>query len=107
MNIQCTLYERAIAEADKRRFAGEANAEEVLRSFWIGYVDFLVSSPFFLLPGNRYNIWFQRQKSVDSEQRLKVFRRATRSTPGSGDLWARYFRFLVRKPSTLRLLPSR
>ncbi|KAJ3490444.1 hypothetical protein NLI96_g1424 [Meripilus lineatus] len=81
MNIQCTLYERAIAEADKRRFAGEANAEEVLRSFWIGYVDFL------------------RQKSVDSEQRLKVFRRATRSTPGSGDLWARYFRFLEHTKS--------
>ena len=31
-----------IAEADKRRFAGEANAEEALRSFWTGYVDFLV-----------------------------------------------------------------
>ncbi len=36
------LYERAITEADKRRFAGEANAEEALRSFWAGYVDFLV-----------------------------------------------------------------
>ena len=38
------LYERAITEADKRRFAGEANAEEALRSFWTGYVDFLVRS---------------------------------------------------------------
>ena len=36
------LYERAIAEADKRRFIGEANAEEALRSFWTGYVDLLV-----------------------------------------------------------------
>ena len=36
------LYERAITEADKRRFAGEANAEEALRSFWTGYVDLLV-----------------------------------------------------------------
>lgn len=37
-----TLYERAIAEADKRRFANEANAEAALRSFWTGYLDFLV-----------------------------------------------------------------
>lgn len=44
VSIQCALYERAIAEADKRRFAGEANAEEALRSFWLGYVDYIVSS---------------------------------------------------------------
>jgi hypothetical protein len=36
------LYERAIAEAARRRFAGEAGAEEVLRSFWGGYCDILV-----------------------------------------------------------------
>lgn len=36
------LYERAIAEADKRRFGGEANAELALRTFWIGYLDSLV-----------------------------------------------------------------
>ena len=36
------LYERAIAEAARRRFAGEAGAEEALRSFWGGYCDVLV-----------------------------------------------------------------
>lgn len=40
--IVSTLYERAVAEADKRRFAGEPNAEAALRSFWTGYLDFLV-----------------------------------------------------------------
>ena len=42
MFILKALYERAITEADKRRFAGEANAEEALRSFWTGYLDLLV-----------------------------------------------------------------
>lgn len=38
-----TVYERAIAEAEKRRFNGEAGAEEALRMFWIGLSDALVS----------------------------------------------------------------
>lgn len=38
------LYERAIAEAAKRRFAGDLDAEAALRAFWIGYIDTLVSS---------------------------------------------------------------
>lgn len=42
--ILTALYERAIAEADKRRFANEPNAEEALRTFWHGYMDFLVRS---------------------------------------------------------------
>ncbi|KAI0669180.1 RNA-binding protein Prp24 [Trametes maxima] len=70
------LYERAVAEADKRRFAGEAGAEEALRSFWNGYVDFL------------------RTQEVDAEQLLLVFRRGMRSVPASGELLARYIRFL-------------
>lgn len=37
------LYERAIAEAAKRRFAGDLNAEAALRAFWVGYIDALVS----------------------------------------------------------------
>lgn len=41
--VLATLYERAIAEADKRRFAGEPNAEDALRTFWHGYLDTLVS----------------------------------------------------------------
>jgi hypothetical protein len=36
------LFERAIAEAARRRFVGEAGAEEALRSFWGGYCDVLV-----------------------------------------------------------------
>lgn len=38
------LYERAIAEADKRRWNGETTAEAALRSFWAGYLDVLVST---------------------------------------------------------------
>ena len=37
------VFERAIAEAAKRRFSGEPNAEAALRSFWAGYADALVS----------------------------------------------------------------
>jgi len=37
------LYERAITEAAKHRFSGEPGAEATLRTFWIGYLDFLVS----------------------------------------------------------------
>lgn len=36
------LYERSIAEAAKRRFAGEGSAEQTLRTLWLGYIDFLV-----------------------------------------------------------------
>ena len=42
MFILCGLYERAIAEAAKRRFGGEQGAEEALRTFWGGYCDVLV-----------------------------------------------------------------
>jgi squamous cell carcinoma antigen recognized by T-cells 3 len=45
------LYERAIAEAARRRFAGEAGAEEALRSFWGGYCDVLVRHN---LPGRQH-----------------------------------------------------
>ncbi|PIL22915.1 hypothetical protein GSI_15611 [Ganoderma sinense ZZ0214-1] len=72
------LYERAITEADKRRFAGEANAEEALRSFWTGYVDLL------------------RTQAVEEEELLLVFRRGLRSVPVSGELLSRYIRFLER-----------
>jgi squamous cell carcinoma antigen recognized by T-cells 3 len=37
-----TLYERAIAEAAKRQLTGENGAEDALRAFWIGYLDFMV-----------------------------------------------------------------
>ncbi|KAL7280196.1 hypothetical protein ACG7TL_006615 [Trametes sanguinea] len=73
-----TLYERAVAEADKRRFAGESGAEEALRSFWVGYVDFL------------------RQQDVEDDEQLLIYRRGLRSAPISGELYARYMRFLER-----------
>ncbi|KAL4250529.1 hypothetical protein ABKN59_002266 [Abortiporus biennis] len=78
LSVLTAMYERAIAETDKRRFAGEPNAEETLRSFWIGYVDTL------------------RLHNVEETQQSKVFQRATRSVPGSGEVWARYIRFLER-----------
>ena len=37
------IYERAIAEAAKRRFNDEPGAEETLRIFWSGYGDVLVN----------------------------------------------------------------
>jgi hypothetical protein len=40
--VMKTVYERAIAEAAKRRFEGEMGAEDALRSFWTGYCDALV-----------------------------------------------------------------
>jgi squamous cell carcinoma antigen recognized by T-cells 3 len=40
--VMNAVYERAIAEAAKRRFEGELGAEEALRAFWTGYCDALV-----------------------------------------------------------------
>ncbi|KAK0221961.1 hypothetical protein IW262DRAFT_1448129 [Armillaria fumosa] len=71
------LYERAIAEAAKRKFSGEAGAEEALRSFWVGYCDAV-------------------RTLGDESSELEVLRRAIRSTPASGDVWARYIRHLER-----------
>ncbi|KZT09316.1 RNA-binding protein Prp24 [Laetiporus sulphureus 93-53] len=73
-----TLYERAIAEADKRRWEGDSTAEDALRSFWISLVDFL------------------RQQGVDDDLQLATFKRAVRSVPAAGEIWARYMRFLER-----------
>ncbi|KAH9925562.1 RNA-binding protein Prp24 [Fomitopsis serialis] len=73
-----TLYERAIAEADKRRWNGEANAETVLRSFWIGYLDSL------------------RIQEAEKDVQAATFQRALKSVPASGEVWARYIRFLQR-----------
>ncbi|GBE83236.1 predicted protein [Sparassis crispa] len=73
-----TLYERAITEGDKRRFNGESDAEDALRSFWSGYIDFL------------------RTQDVDDEVQLTVLKRAMRSVPASGEVCARYLRFLER-----------
>ncbi|KAG9315935.1 hypothetical protein JVU11DRAFT_3587 [Chiua virens] len=73
------LYERAIAESAGCRFSGEGSAEQTLRTLWLGYIDFL------------------RGQEVDEGNLGLVIRRATRSVPGSGEVWARYIRYLERK----------
>ncbi|KAF9483427.1 hypothetical protein BDN70DRAFT_799974 [Pholiota conissans] len=72
------IHERAISEAAKRRFAEEIGAEGALRTFWTSYLDALVSG------------------YAGVEEELEVHRRAVRSVPGSGEVWARYIRFLER-----------
>ena len=42
--VMVNVFERAIAEAEKRRFDGELGAEEALRTFWVGLADVLVST---------------------------------------------------------------
>ncbi|KAK7469083.1 Splicing factor [Stygiomarasmius scandens] len=78
MMVMTAVYERAIAEAAKRRFNDEPGAEEALRTFWTGYCDAL------------------RLNNVGKESELKVFQRAIRSVPACGEVWARYIRCLER-----------
>ncbi|KAF7346103.1 ATP-dependent DNA helicase PIF1 [Mycena sanguinolenta] len=73
-----TLYERAIAEAAKKRFSGEQGAEEALRAFWAGYCD------------------TTRISEAGISVELALLQRAVRSVPGSGEVWARYLRCLER-----------
>lgn len=97
--VMSGVYERAIAEAAKRRFAGEIGAEEALRSFWVGYCDALVCLCGFgevWLDANADMIW-QRINDAGEEAEREALKRATRSVPGSGEVLARYLRHLVRK----------
>lgn len=73
--ILCGLYERGLAEASRRQFAGELGAERTMQMFWVGYIDFVKSQG----------------------QSVEFWRRATRSAPGSGEVWARYIRFLEQE----------
>ncbi|KIL67874.1 hypothetical protein M378DRAFT_159079 [Amanita muscaria Koide BX008] len=73
-----TTHERAIAEAAKRRFSGEEGAEQALRIFWTSYCDAL------------------RILDVKWDDQLAIIKRATRSVPGSGEIWARYIRLRER-----------
>ncbi|KAG2155888.1 uncharacterized protein EDB93DRAFT_58815 [Suillus bovinus] len=73
--ILCGLYERGLAEAAKRQFSAELGAERAIQMFWVGYIDFITSQ------GRSVEFW----------------RRATRGAPGSGEVWARYIRFLERE----------
>ncbi len=92
--IVSSIYERAIAEAAKRRFSGEEGAEQVLRMFWTGYCDALVSFCSIACINVAYKT---PQRILDAEwgAQLAVLKRATRSVPGSGEVWARYIRLLV------------
>lgn len=91
------LYERAIAEADRRRWSGESNAEAALRSFWAGYLDVLVGAPA-SHSCKRANRVVQRIQEAEVEAQATAFQRALKSVPASGEVWARYIRFLVRGP---------
>ncbi|KAF8120579.1 hypothetical protein EV363DRAFT_1474306, partial [Boletus edulis] len=73
------LFERTIAEAAKLRIAGEGNAEQTLRTLWVGYIDFL------------------RMQGIDESDLERTIKRATRSVPASGEVWARYIRYLERR----------
>ncbi|KAG6841698.1 hypothetical protein C0991_007968 [Blastosporella zonata] len=79
--VMVGVFERAIAEADKRRFNGEAGAEEALRMFWAGFTDVL------------------RINDAGEDTEMGVLRRAVRSVPGCGEIWARYMRALERHGS--------
>lgn len=75
--VMAGVYERAIAEAAKQRFDGVAHAEEALAAFWVGYCDAL--------------------RLCDAGEALEeaTLKRALRSVPGSGEIWARYIRQIV------------
>ncbi|KAG6850068.1 hypothetical protein H0H93_001618 [Arthromyces matolae] len=77
--VMTSVFERAIAEAERRRFEGETGSEEALRIFWIGFVDVL-----------------QRINEAGKDKEFAVYRRAVRSVPICGEVWARYIRALER-----------
>ncbi|KAJ3800908.1 hypothetical protein GGU11DRAFT_676191 [Lentinula aff. detonsa] len=72
-----SIYERAISEAAKRKYLGELGAEEALRAFWVGYSDVL------------------RLLNAGQNLQIDLFKRATRSVPECGEIWARYIRCIV------------
>ncbi|KIY71712.1 RNA-binding protein Prp24 [Cylindrobasidium torrendii FP15055 ss-10] len=79
-DLFCTsgLHERAIAEAEKRRWKQEVGAEAYLTIFWTSYADAV------------------RTLTRGTDMELQVLKRAVRSVPASGEVWARYIRLLER-----------
>ncbi|KAJ3867729.1 hypothetical protein EV359DRAFT_61240 [Lentinula novae-zelandiae] len=75
--ITSAVYERAISEAAKRKFQGEPGSEEALRAFWVGYSDAL------------------RLLNTGKDLQVDLFKRAVRSVPECGEIWARYIRCIV------------
>ena len=96
LSVTQATYERAIAEAAKRRFDGIEGSEEFLRAFWIGYCDALVCWYLFMKRWSLVDRHFKRILGAEKNVRLSTFRRAIRSVPESGEVWARYIRLLVR-----------
>lgn len=92
------VYERAIAEAAKQQFEGDAGAEAALRAFWIGYCDTLVKLCLnYVVVCEVLTSYMKRlHEAADEEMEHQVFKRAMKSVPGSGEVWARYIRYLVR-----------
>ncbi|GAW06502.1 rna-binding protein prp24 [Lentinula edodes] len=76
--ITSAVYERAISEAAKRKFQGEPGSEEALRAFWVGYSDAL------------------RLLNTGEDLQVDLFKRAVRSVPECGEIWARYIRCIER-----------
>ncbi|KAJ3814647.1 hypothetical protein F5876DRAFT_86271 [Lentinula aff. lateritia] len=76
--ITSAVYERAISEAAKRKFRGEPGSEEALRAFWVGYSDAL------------------RLLKTGKDVQVDLFKRAVRSVPECGEIWARYIRCIER-----------
>jgi hypothetical protein len=99
------LFERSIAEAAKRRIPGEGNAEQTLRTLWMGYIDFLVrerkGSCLRVLLRLMCHHFDQRGQGIDGSDMARTIKRATRSVPDSGEVWARYIRHLVCRNMTL------
>jgi hypothetical protein len=98
LSILTALYERAIAEAARRRFQGEGGGEDVLRSFWTRYIDTQASDDVPISCAYNFELTPVRQSvnAVSDDMRLHAVRRAARSVPTSGEVWARYLRILVR-----------
>ncbi|KAI5116436.1 hypothetical protein M0805_006250 [Coniferiporia weirii] len=84
--VLTALYERAISEAARMRFGGINHAEIALRSFWNGYCDVL------------------RIYSDNVGLQESVLRRAARSVPGSGEIWAKNIRLLESTESDVTTL---
>lgn len=48
VSLAKALFERAISDSAKQRFAGAVDAENRLRSLWLAYCNFIVRSSFFV-----------------------------------------------------------
>jgi hypothetical protein len=98
MFVMKTVYERAIAEAAKRRFNEESGAEEALRLFWVGYCDVLVRftySDAVITSSLTSAFRCKRINGAGATIEHDILQRAVRSVPASGEIWARYLRYLV------------